>query len=61
MSLASPIIAVLADFQPLVTAPAGKKVVTLLIGMVISMKSEQSRLRMSIGPSWPGPAAPHLG
>jgi len=32
MSLPSPIIAVLAHFQPLFTAPTWKKVVTLLIG-----------------------------
>ena len=36
MSLPSPIIAVLADFQPLFTAPTWKKVVTLLIGTLLA-------------------------
>ena len=36
MSLPSPIIAVLTDFQPLFTAPTWKKVVTLLIGTLLA-------------------------
>ncbi len=36
MSLPSPIIAVLAHFQPLFTAPTWKKVVTLLIGTLLA-------------------------
>jgi hypothetical protein len=36
MPLPSPIIAVLAYFQPLFTAPTGKKVVTLLIGTLLA-------------------------
>ncbi len=36
MSLPSPIIAVLAYFQPLFTAPTWKKVVTLLIGTLLA-------------------------
>jgi hypothetical protein len=36
MSLSSPIITVLAHFQPLFTAPTWKKGVTLLIGMLLA-------------------------
>jgi hypothetical protein len=36
MSLPSPIITVLAHFQPLFTAPTWKKVVTLLIGTLLA-------------------------
>ena len=36
MSLPSPIIAVLAHFQPLFTAPTWKKVVTLLVGTLLA-------------------------
>jgi DDE superfamily endonuclease len=36
MSLPSPIIAVLAYFQPLCTAPTGKQVVILLIGTLVA-------------------------
>ncbi len=36
MSLPSPIIAVLAHFQPLFTVPTWKKVVTLLIGTLLA-------------------------
>ncbi len=36
MSLPSPIITVLAHFQPLFTAPTWKKVVTLLVGTLLA-------------------------
>ena len=35
MSLPRPIIAVLAHFEPLFTAPTWKKVITLLVGPVL--------------------------
>jgi hypothetical protein len=36
MSLSSPIIAVLAHFEPLFTAPTWKKVMTLLVGTLLA-------------------------
>jgi hypothetical protein len=45
MSLPSPIIAVLAHFQPLFTAPTWRKVVMLLVGTLTSPRTSNRHSR----------------
>ena len=49
MSLPSPIIAVLAHFQPLFTAPTWRKVVMLLVGTLTSPRTSNRHGRTASG------------